>query len=857
VSRAWPIGLALGLVAGAAAPALAGPSCTGAHRIDETFESGARWQLCFEVRTREAVVYREIHYTPPGGAERKVLEEVSLAQIHVPYDDNGARFHDVTDYGAGGGNLDDLTSAECPGGVLLQDGAKNVLCKKVARRGSAYDALLDRAQGWQLELFSVSHIGAYNYIPTYRFLDDGTIEVAMGATGQLQRFEYGDPSATDIGWPLNASGSRIGISHIHNYYFRMDFDLGGTADDDVVEQIDVATDGAGATRTLSVTPFTSEGAADVAPSSLRSWRVRDGSLQNAHGHPVSYELVPLESGHRDEGPAYEPFTHDDFYVTKYSACEQYASHNNQLLGCGDDLQDFTDGESLAGEDVVVWYGLTFHHIPRDEDESRMHAHWNGFRLEPRDWSDATPLSVDAHECPPGSLDFETLALESHPVQDAGGSALATHAGSTLQLTGNTWKRSVDTWTVTPDSVLELEFASAREGEVHAIGLDENDDVDDAPRHFQLAGSQAWTAGGGIAVSPPYAGAGGFESFSIPVGQWFTGSGLRLVFANDDDSGGEANAGGRFRCVRLFEPGLPPSWTDPGPQADAEGDAVSLLLAASDPEGQPVTYGAAGLPPGLGIDPATGEISGTLDYASAGVHAVVATADDGVDGPSEQPFTWTVANTNRSPVWSDPGPQADAEGDPVSLLLAAPDPDGDSVTYTAVGLPPGLAVESGTGEVHGTLDYASAGVYSVVATASDGSAPVEQPFAWTVANTNREPVWTDPGPQLFGEGDAVSFLLVAVDPDGDGVTYGVVGLPPGLALEPGTGQVSGALGYASAGLWSVMATASDGSAPADQPFTIEIAEAPRPPVEIPSLPGATLPALAALLVGAASRRLGRR
>ncbi len=112
--------------------ARAGPSCTaGNGLIDQTFASGARWQLCWEERTREGIVLREIYYSPPSGPERKVLEQLNLSQIHVPYDDNGARFHDVTDYGAGGNNLQNLTTDDCPDGEFLVDGTKNAACKRV------------------------------------------------------------------------------------------------------------------------------------------------------------------------------------------------------------------------------------------------------------------------------------------------------------------------------------------------------------------------------------------------------------------------------------------------------------------------------------------------------------------------------------------------------------------------------------------------------------------------------------------------------------------------------------------------------------------------------------------------------
>src|SRR4029077_16614954 len=86
------------------------------------------------------------------------------------------------------------------------------------------------------------------------------------------------------------------------------------------------------------------------------------------------------------------------------------------------------------------------------------------------------------------------------------------------------------------------------------------------------------------------------------------------------------------------------------QASAENAAISLTVTASDPDGDVVTYSATGLPPALAIDPATGVISGTLSYTSAGTHPVTVTASDGTLSVS-QSFTWTVTNVDRAPVIS--------------------------------------------------------------------------------------------------------------------------------------------------------------------------------------------------------------
>src|SRR5262249_48961143 len=60
------------------------------------------------------------------------------------------------------------------------------------------------------------------------------------------------------------------------------------------------------------------------------------------------------------------------------------------------------------------------------------------------------------------------------------------------------------------------------------------------------------------------------------------------------------------------PTPPPVVTNPGNQHDAEADEISLAIEATDPNDYPLTFAAVSLPPGLDIDPDTGEISGTID-----------------------------------------------------------------------------------------------------------------------------------------------------------------------------------------------------------------------------------------------------
>src|SRR5581483_12170255 len=74
-----------------------------------------------------------------------------------------------------------------------------------------------------------------------------------------------------------------------------------------------------------------------------------------------------------------------------------------------------------------------------------------------------------------------------------------------------------------------------------------------------------------------------------------------------------------------------------------------------------------------------------------------------------PFT-----VNRPPTLNAVANQTNAENTVVSLQLVGSDPDGNTISYSATNLPPGLSLNSTTGLISGTLTFASAGTYSVTA-----------------------------------------------------------------------------------------------------------------------------------------------
>ena len=91
--------------------------------------------------------------------------------------------------------------------------------------------------------------------------------------------------------------------------------------------------------------------------------------------------------------------------------------------------------------------------------------------------------------------------------------------------------------------------------------------------------------------------------------------------------------------------------DLGNRSDAEGDDIDLDAGASDADGDALTYAASGLPAGLSIDTASGQISGTIAFSAAAgsPYTVAITVRDGTTVDATDSFEWTVTNTNRAPV----------------------------------------------------------------------------------------------------------------------------------------------------------------------------------------------------------------
>lgn len=120
--------------------------------------------------------------------------------------------------------------------------------------------------------------------------------------------------------------------------------------------------------------------------------------------------------------------------------------------------------------------------------------------------------------------------------------------------------------------------------------------------------------------------------------------------------------------------------------------------------------------------------------------------------------------------SNPGDVTSVVGVPATVQLSASASVAGTLTYTATGLPPGIAIDTAIGRISGTPSLE--GSYRVTATVSSGLDAVSQSFLWTVMRHQSETpavILTIPAPSLSFTTSKSSTLLGGIATDDRGVT----------------------------------------------------------------------------------------
>ncbi len=319
------------------------------------------WRVSFGHATAKGLYITGAWFkTAPARPWMRVLWDARLAEIFVPYEAGSPRYYDLTNFSF---PLVPATAADAgPCGKII-DGK---VIHEVSSYGPSWKDDTAVRHGQELVLWATLDSANYNYIMRYGFRDDGTITLRMGATSR------------------NLPGMEL-MGHMHNGLWRVDMDLNGfTADTALVYEHNETIAANAASDTFSAFNGGKEGFLDIDPVKFTEVVVRDPTT-SAPDTPISYEFRAVRNG----APRHkEPFAHHDFWATRYRSTEMLY-HPEQ----------YVNGESVNGADVVIWHMTGLRHDPRGEDGRFENGlwkgvaliMWGGLDLRPRNLFDRTPL----------------------------------------------------------------------------------------------------------------------------------------------------------------------------------------------------------------------------------------------------------------------------------------------------------------------------------------------------------------------------------------------------------------------------------------------------------------------------------
>ncbi len=132
---------------------------------------------------------------------------------------------------------------------------------------------------------------------------------------------------------------------------------------------------------------------------------------------------------------------------------------------------------------------------------------------------------------------------------------------------------------------------------------------------------------------------------------------------------------------------------------------------------------------------------------------------------------------------------------VSLAISLKEPQTEALHFNATNLPTGLTIDSNTGLISGIVSQQGEYISKIKVTDSGSEAEIQ--IAWniyrgnnTTDGNNAPPIISSIENQEHQINKALSFKIIATDPNGDVIEYTATGLPHGLGIESATGIISG-------------------------------------------------------------------
>jgi len=359
----------------------------------------------------------------------------SLSEIFVPYMDPAfawyaRNFLDSGEFSAGGLTKPLGRGYDCPdhaayfSSIVSRDNGRprdlaDTICLFERVTGDPSwrhyaDDASDSRVARELVVRTAAVLGNYDYVFDWVFQQNGSIRVAVGATGIAEAKMVAEPrstSPTGVGAPQDRPDAYgrfvdpqiVAVNHDHYFSYRIDLDVDGRENSLLVDRLrmrELPEDNPRRSIWVSeplLAEKESEAMLNINLSRPALWRVISPNRTNDVGYATSYHLMAGANTETlmsdDDYPRRRArFIDHHLWVTPYDVNERYAAGDFPTLSePGEGLPDWTQADrSILDTDIVLWHTVGMHHMVRAEDWPVMPVLWHSFELRPFDFFDGNP-----------------------------------------------------------------------------------------------------------------------------------------------------------------------------------------------------------------------------------------------------------------------------------------------------------------------------------------------------------------------------------------------------------------------------------------------------------------------------------
>ena len=306
----------------------------------------------------------------------------------------------------------------------------------------------------------------------------------------------------------------------------------------------------------------------------------------------------------------------------------------------------------------------------------------------------------------------------------------------------------------------------------------------------------------------------------------TGSYPGIVITVDD--GNLSASLSPFSITVVTAPNMPPEISGTPAAAVTTGDNYAFTPAASDPDGDMLTFAVQNMPGWATFNNQTGALSGTPAAGDEGVYQGIAiSVSDATASASLPAFSLTVNPANVMPMISGTPAVSVVAGSSYSFTPTASDPNGDTLTFTVQNLPDWATFDASSGQIAGTPQMSDVGPWNgIEISVSDGVFSAALPtFTITVTAANSAPQISGTPGNAVNVGQAYSFTPTANDADGDTLVFTIQNPPSWAQFDSATGALTGTPQVGDAGSYpGIVITVDDGNQTASlQAFSITVSQ----------------------------------